>query len=1304
MALSQRKRKILRMLGAICVALILLVVAQPLWLPWVLRPLCARWGLNYANYERAGYGQFILRGVTFSSVAARFQAGQVRALLPTVWLWHRYVDPEPVTYVEVQDWKIEIMERKGTSQGSRISLYTNVAEFGSIVAKAGSWLPKAFLTNGTIALPTQLPNWVSAARPFLSASFESLIASAPTRSTNQMLGAILKPQTEPSSLMLRLPTAAWVKRKFFAEVEFPGSKRRAKLDAQLGVAAYEVAFHAEPFHSTTVLSENTAGLRLQSTTFWLSNRIDASAQFGRRGSLPERALVEADSFKIPAELLGLENFQEVAGSLSFQWQSNQFALRVSASSRPQAPTNSSAIDVEIHSHGNTESAYVETARISCPWLTAELSPGTEIKFASPFLREEAVFKMTADLSQQPWFAAEGKLDGQVKVRPAQNKFPALSFAFSGMAISVSNLHTKTLVLNGEFGWPWLDITHLNLVFPNGSTASLNAELEVEKKIVRGGHLRIEDVSSGQFLPAGYSFDHGSLDVSFSGPAQSLVHTGQLSARDFTIASLRPLEVQAEWQGEGLNLKQSRILASRGRSSLEFGGSLATSNNETKVVVQTLTLRQNRQSVMEIAKPWPIALRRAVIQANGLPGPWRLQLESLQWRAPNRELALESKLDGSHSGKLVITARSLDVSWLEDFLPLSWSEVQIDELNLQADWNNGPLNLVVGLSASTTRHGFPLSAKASFSADGKGVSLHSLAISSRTQPVFRAKGFLPLTLTPGHPEHWLNFLAAPPIQLDVATQPQSIFWDEIAASTGVTLVDPQLDANVSGTWELPQGHVEVRVEQIKWRENPPAISGLVKRPGGGPALSSPQSKPLGGTNISLEDMHLTVELDRELARIKNLSVLLQGQPITMAGEMPLGKSFWMGVERGKVWPDWEKSTARLKMENAPLAAFVPLLPKVLGLQGKLNLDLSLLPGGKVDGELKVAGGSTKPLAQFGIFRDLNLNLKFSERAISLQSVSASIGGAPLRASGHVDLHGTEWLKRDLPPFQITVQGENLPLARDPGFILRSDVNITISKGQTGPAMVTGLAQLRDSFYLRDLKDLLPVGTASPSERPPYFSIEAEPLADWRLNLSLKGNRFLKVNSPLFRGLLSADLKLIGTLKDPIAQGELKIESGVAQFPFANLDVKQGFVTLTSENPYRPQLLVNAASRNAGYDVKMELTGPADQPSVQFSSTPPLNSDQIALMLTAGEMPRNEFMSSPGQRAGRVALFVGKNLLSQFGVGEQSGRLTIRTGENISETGNPTYDVEYKLNKRWSLVGERDQFNAFNFGFRWKIYSK
>jgi translocation and assembly module TamB len=60
---------------------------------------------------------------------------------------------------------------------------------------------------------------------------------------------------------------------------------------------------------------------------------------------------------------------------------------------------------------------------------------------------------------------------------------------------------------------------------------------------------------------------------------------------------------------------------------------------------------------------------------------------------------------------------------------------------------------------------------------------------------------------------------------------------------------------------------------------------------------------------------------------------------------------------------------------------------------------------------------------------------------------------------------------------------------------------------------------------------------------------------------------------------------------------------------------------------------------------------------------------------------------------------------MGFGDQSQeRLTISSGEQISEQGRPTYNVEYKVTDRWSLVGEYDRFGDLNAGLKWRVYSK
>jgi translocation and assembly module TamB len=333
------------------------------------------------------------------------------------------------------------------------------------------------------------------------------------------------------------------------------------------------------------------------------------------------------------------------------------------------------------------------------------------------------------------------------------------------------------------------------------------------------------------------------------------------------------------------------------------------------------------------------------------------------------------------------------------------------------------------------------------------------------------------------------------------------------------------------------------------------------------------------------------------------------------------------------------------------------------------------------------------------------MKFAGRKMAFEKATANIGGSVVNLAGDVDLRGTNWISGQIPPFAIKVLGTNVPLSRQPDAIIRSDLNLAVTRTNGAPALISGTIVLRNSFFLRDLRDLIPGSVSAPTRRPPYFSIDIPPLSDWRLATRVTGTRFVKIRSTLFDGEVSANLRLEGTLKEPVALGDIKIDSGLVRFPFATLDVRQGFVTLSSENPYRPQITVSAGSKKFGYDVKMDASGYADAPILQFSSIPPLSSEQLVLMLTAGEMPRGTVNLTPSQKAQTVAVFFGRDFLARFGIGDESeDRLTFSSGQEVSEQGKPTYNVEYKLDKRWSLVGEYDRFNAFNAGLKWRVYSK
>jgi translocation and assembly module TamB len=436
-------------------------------------------------------------------------------------------------------------------------------------------------------------------------------------------------------------------------------------------------------------------------------------------------------------------------------------------------------------------------------------------------------------------------------------------------------------------------------------------------------------------------------------------------------------------------------------------------------------------------------------------------------------------------------------------------------------------------------------------------------------------------------------------------------------------------------------------------------------------------------------------------LPDLSFLLENQPVTAVGQVPLSTNLtgnWRQLFA------WEKATGAVQVTEAQLAPFARFLPAYLSPQGSLNVKLELLPDFQFAGGLAVIGAGTRPLPSVGSIQNIEADLRFSGRQVKVQTLTGELGGELLGLTGQLDFDEINE-RTGLPLMDLRVRGERVPLARQPELILRTDLDVTVSNRMNDLPVVSGQVNLRDSLLLSDLRILAPGRVAQPERRPPYFSVAIAPFSDWRLNLQVTGDRFLRVRSPFFRGEVSANLRLEGSLREPISLGQARVHSGIVQFPFANLDVTEGLVTLTSDDPYRPQLFITAASRTFGYDVRIEITGPADEPVIQFSSTPPLSSEQIVLMLTTGNLPAETAGLTAQQRAGRLAIFFGKNLLSEFLPGAGDGdRLTVRSGPTLSEQGQQSYAVEYRLNENWSIVGEYDQFDALNVGLKWRIYSR
>jgi translocation and assembly module TamB len=821
-------------------------------------------------------------------------------------------------------------------------------------------------------------------------------------------------------------------------------------------------------------------------------------------------------------------------------------------------------------------------------------------------------------------------------------------------------------------------------FADGSAASAQGRFELEQKEIADGSLQLSGALARRWLPPGYSYEGLSLSGAFHGPLTNLEHSGRLELTNLTCPGVKPLQVQIAWGGTQTRFKSLELNAAAGHTSVLGRGSLVAEQSAVAVELTALSLLTNQQPALNLAQPCRLSVSRPE------PGTqWRVDLTQLDLAGHAGEVHAHGALHWPNEGAFRVSAQGVSSALVAGFVRTNLPELEIQTLRASGQWTNGPA--IVDLEFAATGRILQTNEQAHYAlpsraavdlrvtADDHGLALSNLVVLSDGVAATSAKGFLPLTLHPADATNFVQLKPGQPMWLNASTEPKAFFWNTLAQWSGLRLREPELRAEVYGTWQEPQGQVKLRARSIQ----------LEKAEGNMPAL---------------EDLQVLLKLERARASLVEGKLLVQGQAVEMTGGFPLGESFWAGLQEQQA-PDWEQADVRLRIPNAELAPFAPLFPTLLTPQGNLDADIRWLPGGRLEGVLNLRQARTCPLAELGPIRDINLRLVFDERTVRLESATARVSSAPLEIQGQADLRGTAWLHGTMPPFQLKLSGTNVPLAREPEAIVRSDLQLAITKTNGAPPIITGLARLEDSYYLSDLSALIPGGVASVAQRPPYFSIDDPALADWRLAVDVQGARFLKVRSPLLNGEISANLRLQGTLKDPLALGDLKIETGVVRFPFASLDVRQGMVTLNSQDPYRPQLTASAASKQYGYDIRMQVSGTVDAPIIQFSSTPPLSSDQILLMVTAGELPQGNFTLTPQQRAQTVALFLGRDLLAKLGYGgETQPRLTIRSGQEVSEQGRQTYAVEYKISDRWSLVGDYDRFGDYNAGVKWRVYSK
>lgn len=877
------------------------------------------------------------------------------------------------------------------------------------------------------------------------------------------------------------------------------------------------------------------------------------------------------------------------------------------------------------------------------------------------------------------------LQDQVVVRatahadPIQDALPPLDLevAASGGAdaVAVETLDVNTPWFQAELADPFrLERTAQNW---RVTPATLHLQCDLERLPVGGargrltGTVRIEPsqervpravvaVTGEDLSVQGTAIRGGRAEAAVEWPRVKVLHAEFSLADHLAVTASGTVDVPSK----GVSDLALRVV--RNRASLEAAGG-ALLGERSVISLDRLTYRSEGREVYHLTAPCQVSVGQG-----GVVG-----LDAMHLEGEGRVIRLAGAVAWPQQGRVQVNGQGVPLRDLEGWIGSPLPDVLLEDLVLSASWDHGPASVVGTARAQWSRQaGRPVPIRIEGTADESGISLQRVSVMGELSEVVAVHGHVPVTVVPAEwPRPWQE-LAGSPLRLEALVRPDPAVTQELLEQIGIPMVGPEVRLTLSGSLAEPQGRVEAKASRIDL----------------GPLLGRPDLPVL-------DEVTLEAAIRRDCVTLHALSMEVEGQAVQATGECPVPEGYWAGLLSAPSLPDWRTAAGRLIIDQARIEAFRQAGGVLLPL-GSASVDMALHPGGLWDGQLTLAGAATRALGALPAIRDIQARVRLEGRSARIEEWTAHVGGQPVTMTGWA-----RWTDVNDPEYELALEGQNVPLVRQAGLILRSDVDLQVVQARERPAQVTGKVTLRDSLYLRDLRLLVPSGEGQSSHRPPYFSVAEGPLADWRVALQVQGDRFMQVRTPWFSGEVSADFHVQGTLREPIATGEAWVDSGEVRFPFVDFQVDRGLVELTLANPYEPTLDLSATGQGYGHTLKLSVTGPAAQPLLSFTSTPALTSESILLLVTAGALPTGGATLTAAQRVSQVAGFFARDLWRRVSLDDEApDRLSIRSGEDLTVTGQPTRTIEYELNDRWSLYGEYDRFNQVNAGLKWKVYSR
>ena len=343
------------------------------------------------------------------------------------------------------------------------------------------------------------------------------------------------------------------------------------------------------------------------------------------------------------------------------------------------------------------------------------------------------------------------------------------------------------------------------------------------------------------------------------------------------------------------------------------------------------------------------------------------------------------------------------------------------------------------------------------------------------------------------------------------------------------------------------------------------------------------------------------------------------PAMLKAESPLGvvravdgRLHWMNPE-GRL-------SASLQVPKIDVGVLRPLFPNVQQLEGLLSGSLAVAGTvGKplLDGHLMISDGRLEISSNAPLISNVNGAVTFSAAQATVEEFTGEIGEGRFEVRGGASLENLS-----NPYYELFFRGSKIHLTRIAGLQLNANMDLYAS-GDAAGGLVKGAVHFVDSRFSRRL-EITPLLVAPPGEdkpfAPPRFeSMVPAPFNIWKIDVWITNDTPFLFSGNAASGEIIPELRLTGTLGNPIPVGQIELKNARVFLPFTTMTIPNGHLDLLEGDPWMPQLNVRGTARALDYEVQAYAFGPLDKRQLILRSDPPLPQDSLIQLLTTGMTP-------------------------------------------------------------------------------------